>query len=109
MLARSLIETIATVIVIAIRPTALAEFHAGQLRSTKCVGWAKDVIPSLGQYYGMLSEQFVHIGPAHAAFEPITLYREGDEDLKFIVSSLRGDIWLLYLAAELAVSDELDR
>jgi len=74
MLARSLIETIATVIVIAIRPTALAEFHAGKLKSTKCVGWAREAVEPLGVYYGMLSEHFVHVGRAHATFEPVAPY-----------------------------------
>jgi len=108
MLARSFIETIATVIAIAIEPDALANFHAGKLKSTKCVGWAKGVVAPLGMYYGMLSEQFVHIGPAHAAFEPIAPYTADDQALTFIVSSMRGDAWLLYLAAELVVHDEVE-
>jgi hypothetical protein len=108
MLARSLIETIATVIAIAIQPRALEEFHAGKLKSTKCVGWAKGVIAPLGMYYGMLSDQFVHIGPAHAAFEPVAPYMPADEALKFIASSMRGNVWLLYLAAELVFHDELE-
>ncbi|XUU60278.1 hypothetical protein ACRAQ6_12005 [Erythrobacter sp. HA6-11] len=107
MLARSFIETVATVIAIAIEPDALENFHAGKLKSTKCVGWAKGVVAPIGMYYGMLSEQFVHVGPAHAAFEPIAPYTAGDEALTFIVSSMRGNAWLLYLAAELVVHDEI--
>lgn len=106
-LARSLIETIATVIAIAIRPTALEQFHAGTLQSTKCVGWAKEVLEPLGMYYGMLSDQFVHIGPAHAAFEPIRLYTPDDEALSFIASSMRGNVWMLFLTAELVFHDEI--
>ncbi|MXP14024.1 hypothetical protein GRI44_04585 [Altererythrobacter confluentis] len=107
MLARSFIETIATVIAIAIEPDALERFHAGKLQSTKCVGWAKGVVAPLGMYYGMLSKQFVHIGPAHAAFEPIAPYSAEDEALAFIISSMRGNAWLLYLAAELVAHDEI--
>jgi hypothetical protein len=107
MLARSFIETIATVIVLAIRPSALAEFHAGKLKSTKCVGWAKDAVAPLGVYYGMLSEHFVHTGPAHATLEPVARYTEDEEALAFILSTLRGNVWLLYLAAELAFHDEI--
>lgn len=109
MLARSFIETIATVIAIAIEPDALERFHAGKLQSTKCVGLAKGVVAPLGLYYGMLSKQFVHIGPAHAAFEPIAAYTADDQALAFIVSSMRGNAWLLYLAAELVVHDEIER
>ncbi|MFL5297729.1 MAG: hypothetical protein ACJ798_15235 [Phenylobacterium sp.] len=107
MLARSLIEAIATVITIAVKPTALKEFHAGKLRSTKCVSCAKDFVAPLGKYYGMLSDHFVHVGPAHAALEPVSPYVPEDEALKFIISSLRGDVWLLYLAAELVLHDEI--
>jgi len=107
-LARSLIETIATVIAITIQPKALEEFHAGKLRSTKCIGWAKGVIEPLGMYYGMLSDQFVHTGPAHASFEPLAPYTSDDEALKFIASSMRGDAWMLYLAAELVFHDEVE-
>lgn len=108
MLARSFIETIATVIALAIEPTALNQFHSGKLQSTRCVGWAKAVLPPLGLYYGMLSNEFVHIGPAHAAFEPLSTYSPQDEALKFIASSMRGDVWMLYLAAELVFHDELE-
>lgn len=108
MLARSFIETIATVIVIAIETDALEKFHVGKLDSAKCVGWAKEVVAPLGMYYGMLSKQFVHIGPAHAAFEPVALYSADDEALKFILSSMRGNAWLLYLAAELVLHDEVE-
>lgn len=105
-MARALLETLATVIVLAIRPTALEEFHTGNLRSTKCVGWSKDVLPPIGEYYGMLSNEFAHIGKKHAIFEPPTLYKEDDEALPFIINSIRGDTWLLYVVAELVYYDE---
>lgn len=107
MLARSFIETIATVIAIAIKPTALQEFHENRLKSTKCVGWAKEVIEPIGLYYGMLSENFVHIGPPHAAFEGLSLYTDKDEAISFIGMSMRGNVWMLYLATELIFFDEL--
>ena len=108
MLARSFIETISTAIAIVIKPEALDLFHKGKLDSAKCIGWSKRVVGPLGNFYGMLSRQFVHIGPAHAAFEPLSRYTNDDEALKFIVSSMRGNVWLLYLAAELAFHDEVD-
>lgn len=107
MLARSFVETIATIIALTIKPPALEEFHAGTLKSSKCVGWARTVLPPLGKYYGMLSDEFVHIGVAHSSFEPLKLYTPEDEALPFILGSLRGGVWMLYLAAELAYHDEL--
>jgi hypothetical protein len=61
-IARVLIETLATVIVIAVKAGALEVFHSGTLDSTKCITWSKAVLPPLGQYWGMLSNEFVHIG-----------------------------------------------
>ncbi len=106
-MARSFLETLATVIVLAIRPTALAEFHAGTLSSTKCVGWAKPVIEPIGMYYGMLSDQFTHIGVNHASFEPLTLFTADEEPLSFIKSTMRGNVWLLFVVAELIHHDEI--
>jgi hypothetical protein len=61
-IARVLIETLATEIVIAVKAGALEVFHPGTLDSTKCITWSKAVLPPLGQYWGMLSNEFVHIG-----------------------------------------------
>lgn len=107
-LARTLIELIATVIVIGTDPDALERFHAGELPSTKCVGWAKAVLEPIGMYYGMLSSQFAHIGPVHAILESPKPYSRDDEALKFVIATMRSNIWLLYLATELSYHDELN-
>ena len=106
-MARSFVETLATVIVLTIRPTALSEFHAGKLSSSKCIGWAKAVIEPIGLYYGMLSDQFTHIGVGHAAFEPLIPFKDDDEELSFIGKSMRGNAWLLYVVTELVYHDEI--
>ena len=104
--ARMMIETLSMVIVLAIREGALEDFHAGKLDANKCVGWSKAALPPLGQYWGMLSNGFVHIGPVHAVFEGPTRYKEGDEALQFLTNSIRGNIWLLYIVTDLIFSDE---
>jgi hypothetical protein len=106
-LARSVIETIATVVFITMNKDALDEFHAGTLQSSKCIGPAKAVFPPLGQFYGMLSNQFVHIGTQHAADISLLPYFNEDEALPFILSTLRANTWMLYVAAELVFHDEL--
>lgn len=106
-MARSFIEILATVIVLAIRPTALEEFHAGTLSSTKCIGWAKPVIEPIGMYYGMLSDNFTHIGITHAVLEPLRSFKLDDEALSFITSTMRGNSWLLYVVTELVYHDEI--
>lgn len=106
-LARTLVETLATVIVLMIQPTALEKFYKGELSSVKCVGWAKAALPPIGSYYGMLSEQFTHVGTTHAILEPTKAYKPDDEAFPFIISSMRGDAWLLFVVTELVYHDEL--
>lgn len=107
MLGRSFIEIIATVVAIATETDNLERFHAGKLSSSKCIGWATKIIPILGKYYGMLSEYNVHVGPIHAMFEPVKCYKEDEEARKVIVSSMKADVWLMYLTAELVFHDEV--
>jgi len=104
-LARVMIETLATVVVLAIKKGALAEFHAGTLSSTKCVTWSKEALPPLGQYWGMLSNTFVHIGKDHADFEGPVAYKQNDMALQFVMTSVRGNVWLLDVVTDLVYSD----
>lgn len=107
-LARTFIETLATVVAFAIKENALQQFHEGKLDSNKCVTWAKAALPPIGQYWGMLSREFVHIGKSYSAFEPPLEYTAADEALPFILNSLRGNVCLLHIVAELIFSDETD-
>lgn len=104
-LARVLIETLATVVVIAIKPDALDEFHRDALPSSKCIGWAKPVLPPIGQYYGFLNS-FVHTVKDNSSLEIPVPYRTGDEALEFVLTSLRGNFWILDVVTDLVFSDE---
>lgn len=106
--ARVLIETLATVLVLTTKENALEKFHAGKLRSTDCITPSKEVLPPLGQYWGMLSNEFVHVGKSHAQFQGPSIYTSDSEALKFIVSSIRGNVWLLHVVTELVFSDETE-
>jgi hypothetical protein len=106
MISRSLVEALATAIVLAIKPNALEQFHQGTLRSTLCVGWAKEALPPIGLYYGMMND-FVHIGKLHAYLEIPSLYKPDDEALPFILNGLRSNVWLLYVVSELLYADEV--
>ena len=103
------IETVATVIVIAVKQGALEQFHAGKLESSKCVAWAKNVLPMLGPLWGSLSTDFVHIGRRHALVELPSPYTEGHEAIGFLATSIRGNALLLYIIADLIFSDERAR
>jgi hypothetical protein len=106
-MARNIVETLATVLHIAIEPDGLRNFHTGKLQSPKCITSAKKALPPFGHLYGMLSEHFVHINTAHAGFEPIIGYVQDEEPLKFIISTLRANVWLIYVVAELVFHDEI--
>ncbi len=106
-LARIIIETLATVLHISVEPTALSQFNAGSLQSTRSIAAAKKVLPPFGRQYGMLSEQFVHINKSHAGFEPIVSYQKDEAALGFIVSSLKSNAWLIYVVAELVFHSEI--
>ena len=106
-MARNIVETLAMVLHIVVDPTALSQFNAGRLQSTKSITAAKKVLPPFGSHYGMLSNLFVHINKSHAGFEPIVSYEKADAALGFIVSSLRSNAWLIYAVAELVFHDEI--
>lgn len=105
-LSRMVVETIATVLAIAVNAAALEKFHAGKLESTKCIGMAKAVLPFIGGLYGMLSNNFVHIGTAHAEFEGPKAYWKGDERLGFIVTSSKMMALLLDISTELIFAQD---
>lgn len=107
MIGRSLIETLATTVVLKIRPNAVEDFHSGKLPSTNCVGWAKPVFPPIGQYYGMLNE-FVHIGREHSLLEPPLLYKEYDAALSFILGVIRSNVWTMFVLTEFIFHDEIE-
>jgi hypothetical protein len=100
-IARHIMEGLATVLHIAVKPEALKLFHSEKLQSTKSITVANKVLPPFGQMYGMLSRHFVHIHRAHSGLEPLIEYEKGEEPLEFIISSLRTNAWLIYVVAEL--------
>ena len=105
--ARPVVEALTTVIYLQIEADGLDQFLAGKLNSTKTISPAKGVLPPIGHLYGLLSNEFVHIGPGHAKFEPLFPYKDGDESLVFIGSMLRATAWLIYVIAELVFHDEV--
>jgi hypothetical protein len=104
-LSRHVVETLATVLHLLSDPVALEQFEAGQLKSSKSITVAKQVLPHFGNLYGMLSRTFVHIGRMHAAFEPLIAYSEDDQALEYILLDLKHSVWLLYVTAELTCLD----
>lgn len=108
-LIRSVIETIAVVIRLCADPKALANFYAGTRGSTKAVNAANKLFPVFGRIYGMLSNEFVHVGENQAAFERMGDYSKDDEDLKLILTSMKVTAWVMYVATELVFIEFVPR
>ena len=100
--ARNALEIIATVLHLGIRPLDLGRFLNGDLESSKTISSAKMVLPPFGGMYGLLSNEFVHLGKLYT--EP-QLYRpyksRKDEGLDTALSILKTTVWLYYVTAEL--------
>jgi len=105
-LARMVVETLATVLALATRPKALEHFHSNTLKSTKCVTWAKTSLPILPPLWGMLSNEFVHIGKCHSTLEMPQQYTSDDKALGFIKGTMMMMAWLLQIVTELVYADE---
>ncbi len=99
--ARLIVETLAVVLDISTVPESLDKFHNGKLNSTKSFSAAKKCLPMIGQMYGQLSNDFVHVGLGHTILEGPKSYKRGDESLGFITMMMRGLIVLIDVVADL--------
>lgn len=106
--ARPVLEVITTILYLEMHHGALDQFLAGKLDTRRTIAPAKKVLPPIGQLWGVLSNDFVHISPSHARFEPVRVYQRGEEPLVFIGSVLRVTAWMIYVVAELVFHDEVE-
>jgi hypothetical protein len=101
-IARNVLEIIATVLHLGTRPSDLKKFLQGDFESSKAISSAKKVLPPFGGMYGMLSNEFVHLGRLYS--EP-QLYRpyetRKDEGLDTALAVLKTSVWLFYVTSEL--------
>jgi hypothetical protein len=107
-IARSFVENLAVIVHLAGDDKALEEFHNGKLQSSKSITYAKKTFNVLGPLYGLLSNQFVHIGPECAQLRFTECYNQGDDDIDFINSNLRAVTLLAYIVAELVFYEQVD-
>ncbi|WP_376743578.1 hypothetical protein [Ensifer canadensis] len=108
-LMRLIVETIATVLAIAIDggPT-LEKFHKGKLEATKCMGIAKKALPFLGQLNGSLSNNFVHISALQNSVDGPTLYTKGDQRLDFVITTMKLMAMLLDIVTEVIFATDIE-
>jgi len=105
MLMRMLVESIAVTLHLKSNPEAMKSFQAGQLKSTKCISFAKKILPPLGELYGYLSDTVNHVHELHRKFNPLSKYTERDEAVSANFGYLRLLIWLLYVSSEFIFYD----
>lgn len=108
-LMRLIVETIATVLTIAIDggPT-LEKFHQGKLETTRCIGTAKKALPFIGRLNGELSNNFVHIGELKNSIDGATPYKIGDQRLDFVITMMKFMALLLDIVTEVIFSDDIE-
>ncbi len=108
-LMRIIVETIATVLAIAIDGgPALEKFHKGNLETTKCTGIAKRALPFIGQLNGQLSNNFVHIGALQDSVEGATPYTKGDQRLDFVITTMKLMAMLLDIVTEVIFATDIE-
>jgi len=108
-LMRLIVETIATVLAIAIDggPT-LKKFQKGELETTKTFGVAKKAIPFLGRLNGDLSNNFVHIGALQDSVDGGKLYTKGDQRLDFVITTMKLMAMLLDIVTEVVFATDVE-
>lgn len=88
-------------------PTHLSDFKNGRLESTKTLRAAKAAIPVIGQLYGILSEEFAHVGKPYWHMQKGNIYTESEPALWQNLAGIAGFALMLYIVAELLFFDKL--
>ncbi len=103
MLLRSVIEVFCLIAYFNIQEGGFNEFKTNKkFDINKTVWHGKQLIEPLGQFQGMLSNNFVHISELHSAFNIVEEYKEMTDPLKMNLDFLRISIWITYIVSELA-------
>jgi hypothetical protein len=98
---RNALEVIATVLHLGMCPTDLQKFRDGRFKSTNAVPSAKEVFPWFGELYGLLSNEFVHVGDQYNEIQHFRRYKTTDDVvLGNGLTILKIGVWHLYATAE---------
>ena len=105
-LLRNILETISTTLHLVMTDrNELEKFEQGKLQSTKTIATAKKALPPFGQLYGILSEEFVHIGSLQREIQPLIHFSNEEKEIEHHIFYLKMTAWLLYITSELICSD----
>ncbi len=82
-------------------PGDLQKFRDGRFESTKAVPSAKKVFPWFGELYGLLSNEFIHVGDQYNEIQQFGPYKTTDDVvLGNALTILKIGVWHLYATAE---------
>ena len=104
---RNGMEATSVVIHLLQRPDDLEKFKEGQLESPKTLKSAKAAIPPIGQMYGILSEEFVHVGKPFLHVQKGNVYTESEWEMWQCLASVSGFAFMLFLVTELMFIEEV--
>lgn len=105
-LLRNAVETISVALYLFQNPGERGRYLAGKVKSQSTIGEASKVVPNLGQLWGMLSEQFAHVGPLYRNIHLPVRYESSDDDAaKSNLMSIYTAFSVLEMAAELIFYD----
>jgi len=82
-------------------PNDLQKFKDGQLESQRTLKSAKAAMPPIGKLYGILSDEFVHIGKPFLHIQKGNVYSESEWEMWQCLASITGFAHMLYMVAEL--------
>jgi hypothetical protein len=99
---RSSIESLAVVLHLIQFQNDLKLHRTHTFESTRAIASAKRVFPPFGRIYGLLSNEFTHIGKLHKQITPIREYTQGYEPLELNMQFIRSAVWMCYVTCELA-------
>jgi len=83
----------------------LGKFEKDKLQSTATFNSAKQLMPVFGKVYGVLSEDYTHIGRPFRSVHKGVPYSNEEEDLWLCLGVLMSVLWLTYQVTELVFLD----
>ncbi|MHC8351117.1 hypothetical protein ACYZT7_17790 [Pseudomonas sp. RT4P38] len=85
--------------------TDLQKHREHKFDSTRAIASAKRVFPPFGQFYGLLSKEFTHVGQLYKQFTPICEYTSSYEPLGLNLQFITAGVWMCYVTCELVFLD----
>lgn len=102
---RNGLEAVAVVVYLVEHPEEFQRFQEGRLDSAKAVTKAKRALPPVGHLYGILSQEFVHIGRPFAHVQEGNVYTPGEWEMWQSLAGIATFSLMLYMVTEALFHD----